>query len=241
MRSITGALASAVMLLACAKHDSNDSSVVNFMAVDTSNGAASITFEAFAAADPTKVVASQKIGSFSGATAGREFTGDLVVDPGAYVFRAFSFDSGGAPLGGGEAEDGNPITTIKDGKTSVSITILPYAQQAVGPIISSFVATPTGSTIPVNTPVTLTATVAYHGTGTLTYHYAQNCAHGVFSTPTDGLTATWSDPEEETCQISFTVTDPGSGASDVRSVSISCSCLGTSQAGQALVVCGGNP
>ncbi|BDG08532.1 hypothetical protein [Anaeromyxobacter paludicola] len=237
-----GVVTLAALLTAACGKDSGSSSAaaVHFMAVDGTNSAASLAFQALSAQDATTVLASQRVTTFSPAGLGREFIGDLALAPGDYVFKAVAYDAQGVALGEGEAEDARPITTTRGAKTSISITIVAYQHPVDpvndGPVITSFVVTPTGATLPVNTPVSLAATVSYAGSNPLQYQWAQDC-HGVFSTPTDGLTATWSDANEEQCKLSFTVSDTVSGKSDNRYVSLSCACLGSNQIGQPLVIC----
>lgn len=230
--------------LACAKANGTTSSTsssssttatVNYQAL-ASTAAVSITFEALSS-DQSKTLLSDKTSSFENATAGRAFSGLVELAPGTYVFRARAFDQSGAELGEGMAENGAAITLTRGERTSISITIAAAQQPTSGPVITSFVASPTGPTVPVDAPVNLSATVA-GGTGPLTYAWTENaaCTHGVYSTPTNGLSATWSDSAEETCTLTFTATDPGTGLSDSRSVTIQCSCLDSSS-GMALTAC----
>lgn len=233
-------IALATLLAACGKGDSHTSSTsssmatVNFQAV-TSGTAASITFDALSS-DLSKSLLSDKVTTFDVAGAGRAFSGLVQLAPGTYVFRAKAFDGSGAAIGEGLADNGNPITLVKGQRTSISITVSASAAATATPVITSFVASPTGPTVMVGTPITLTATV--QGTGPMTYKWSQNaaCLHGAFSTATNGTSATWSNSAEETCTLTFTATDTGTGLTDSRSITIQCSCLAPT-AGMALTAC----
>ncbi len=235
MLAVTLACAKANGTTTATSSSSSSMATVNYQAL-AGTAAVSITFEALSA-DQSKVLLTDKTSSFENATAGRAFSGLVELAPGTYVFRAHAFDQSGVELGEAEAENGSAITLTKGERTSISITISSSQQAATGPVITSFVASPTGPTVLVGTPVQLTATVQ-GGSGSLAYAWTENaaCTHGLYSTPTNGLSATWVDSAEETCTLTFTATDPGTGLSDSRSVTIQCSCLDSSS-GMALTAC----